>query len=385
MGRGLRLWIVCLATVVVVPNHANMQGFDHIDDHHEVTNEPVNDMPSDAAICQGASYGGSVVSVGGYCIELFPRPSGLVEATARTGKGVIINPLSMEVAINMGTMHHGVVHVAMHWDPMERVFRGYAPVGVTFRAGPVEVFVHAFGKTSYQRSDNIALMPFPSRGGFMISVGRYVFEIVPRVSGAIEVYPRDPLTTSRADLLALEVSIPTVPVQKNNSVRLHWDPDRNAFTATLLAPVRIVAGPLRMSINDQRVVYTGNIAHIVPIYFRRIYETVVATNSYTVEMAYHKPGQLEAFVLDAKGAAPSHKHIQLIVNAIDRRGAVFPLAMVWDETQAHYSGRIDIPTNSIQTFYVKIRAGDASTKEPYEPMLRLIGYVDAAAIKTEPQ
>ena len=195
-----------------------------------------------------ASYlGGTKMAVGAYAVEVRPEATGEVYAFVSKGDGTVVQEGDVKVAMKGadGQMHD----VTLTWDAAAEAYVGKMD-GTTPAPGPVRVTVAAAGEaeaTSDEVEMNVATVPV--YGGSVVVVGDITAEVRPTPEGTVFVTAARPSGPVTDEDLGLKVNVEGSD-GSDYELPLAWDAEANAYVGVMPQDVRIVPGPVDVSIGQ---------------------------------------------------------------------------------------------------------------------------------------
>lgn len=334
-----------------------------------------------------SKFGGTPFQTGPFTLEVFAQPDNhKVLAVFAGNNAPHVEPQSLKVSVTLHCQSGKNESVALRWEGKDHEFAG------TFDCpqpalGPMTVTV-LDGKRVFRAYEPLVPpVPVPRYGGYVMVAGPYVFEVVPWSFGSVEVIPRDTLTFQSAEGLDVSVDVQTKELSQPLTVPMAWQSYRHRFGGKVNGKFFLRAGKIKLDVREKCAAglrtFEGSVALTTPLSAAQMKGFQVSTGAYTVEIAPKQNGYVEAVVLDQTGNKPSATAIQLIVDALDDKGNVYPLAMNYYPTQGKYMGWLKARPENIVSYFAKVRAGDAVGADPYRTMYNITGRVRAKGIDGE--
>lgn len=327
-----------------------------------------NDGKPATAACTIARYGGALVNVGPFCCEVFIRPSGQVLMTVRDDSNKIVQPLQLVTNVHVNTMHHGIQHVDLRWDATEHVFSGWLSVGHQPNSGMVEVFVIAFGTTHYGRSNALSLMPWPTRGGYVISAGNDVFELQFFHNGDMWLYPASEATENKRDGLRISAEY-SQSASARNRVEFKWNRTSKIFSARANVAGKMQAGPLTLWVATQGGTRRGDLSMVWPIPQRTPSMVYANIGNYLMKIAPSLSSM--ALSILAPSTYERISNLQMLLGASEPNGYFYRMPVIWNsDTKAFHLHPSSISPKVSRLWFQVIETNLPSSPNLNEPEFR---------------
>jgi hypothetical protein len=270
--------------------------------------------------------------VGQFGVELRPQATGVLKAFVSNAAGESVENANLEVTMQGAD---GQPHaVTLAWDATASAYLGTMP-NTTPVAGAATVKVTQGEIVAEAEAPSVSVAATPVYGGHVVLVGDLAAEVRTEADGVVYV------TAQRGDAflgadggVALKVNV-TVEGGEQLEVPLAWDAPSAAYVAVLPEGTALTHGALELSATIDGVDYLAGLNE-VSVSAPAHDGDVVAVGDMSVEVVPAADGKLEAYVVDASGAA-----ITADANVtIEIAGMSTPTILAWDAASNCYKGEV---------------------------------------------
>ena len=312
----------------------------------EVRAESQAQAPPPPQFSAAPRMGGALVGTGDFVVEVVANAEGSVDAAVTTAAGEAVTNADV-AALEVTAQGEGQARqkIALGWDGPRGLFHGTAHGGARLASGPMEVSCSIRGKHQAGRRDMVVALPSPKLGGRMLAMGRYSAEVVPKVSGEVDVHVKDAAGVALAAdgglaLKARAMGSGGAKAGVMHALALRWDAPRGCFTGKLEAGAELAPGPFELTARaNGDLELIGRVEAIALVAPPTLGGSVVATGEYTVEVAPQLDGQVDAIVRNAAGVAVEGG-VELDAH-VQAGGELRPVKLTWDPALLRFRGKLE--------------------------------------------